>query len=67
MPAPKGNQYAKGNKGGLGFKPIYKPEFAEQAKKSVTRIPMLNLPISLVYLQILFICGRRNIKTSEWP
>ena len=32
MPAPKGNQHAKGNKGG-GRKTSYKPEYAEQAHK----------------------------------
>jgi hypothetical protein len=32
MPAPKGNQYAKGNKGG-GRKSCYKPEYAEQSRK----------------------------------
>jgi len=32
MPAPKGNQYASGNKGG-GRKTAYKPEYAEQAHK----------------------------------
>ena len=31
MPAPKGNRYAKGNKGGRPSK--YKPEFAETAQK----------------------------------
>src|SRR5262249_16235513 len=31
MPAPKGNQYARGNKGGRPTK--YKPEFAEIAEK----------------------------------
>ena len=32
MSAPKGNQNAKGNKGG-GRKTSYKPEYAEQAQK----------------------------------
>ena len=32
MPAPKGNQYARGNKGG-GRKTSYKTEYAEQAHK----------------------------------
>ena len=35
MPAPKGNQYAKGNKGGRRTK--YKPEFAETAQKLCAR------------------------------
>src|SRR5215212_3772494 len=30
MPAPKGNQYAKGNKGGRST--LYKPDFAAQAE-----------------------------------
>jgi hypothetical protein len=34
MPAPKGNQYAKGNKGGLGNPGKFKPAFVEQAKKA---------------------------------
>jgi hypothetical protein len=32
VPAPKGNEYAKGNKGG-GRKSVYRPEYAEQAAK----------------------------------
>jgi transcriptional regulator with XRE-family HTH domain len=32
MPAPQGNQYAKGNKGG-GRKSSYRPEYAEQARR----------------------------------
>lgn len=33
MPAPKGNQYAKGNKGG-GRPTVYKPQFAIMAQKA---------------------------------
>ena len=33
MPAPKGNQNAKGNKGGKGGPDKYRPEYAEQARK----------------------------------
>src|SRR5262249_36037222 len=33
MPAPNGNQHAKGNKGGKGGPVKYKPEFAKQAQK----------------------------------
>ena len=33
MPAPKGNQYAKGNKGG-GRPTLYKPQFAIMAQKA---------------------------------
>ena len=32
MPAPKGNQYATGNKGG-GRKSTYRPEYADQAER----------------------------------
>lgn len=34
MAAAKGNQYAKGNKGGTGAPPKYRPEFVEQARKA---------------------------------
>lgn len=33
MSAPKGNQYAKGAKGNTNPKSLYKPEYAEQARK----------------------------------
>ena len=36
MPAPKGNQFAKGNKGGRTSK--YKPEYAETAQKLCARL-----------------------------
>lgn len=34
MPAPKGNQYAKGNRGGKGGPAKYKASFADQALKA---------------------------------
>jgi transposase-like protein len=33
MPAPNGNQYARGNKGGKGGSQKYRPEYAERAAK----------------------------------
>jgi hypothetical protein len=44
MPAPKGNQYAKGNKGGRPSK--YKPEFAEIAGKLCAQCGFIDLQLA---------------------
>jgi hypothetical protein len=44
MPAPKGNQYAKGNKGGRPTK--YKPEYAEIARKLCAQCGFIDLQLA---------------------
>jgi hypothetical protein len=44
MPAPKGNQYAKGNRGGRPTK--YKPEYAEIARKLCAQCGFIDLQLA---------------------